>query len=155
MLDTNSRALLATASLVPAPPPGRGGRSPTGPITRARAARRTLSLDSLLRGRMQKTGPRVDSRLSTDGAIDQDPPKRVQDPRSALRLLGTLIRVRVVAGTISALSRGAFMRTSFLSSTSVPSAHESPGARVEHTHLWARSKCKRVQRSSIWCDGVG
>ena len=128
---------------------------PQGPTTRARAARRILSLDLLLRGGMQKTGPRVDSRLSTDDATDQDPPKRVQDPRSALRLLGTLIRARGVAGTISTLSRDAFMSTSFLSSTSVPRAHESPGARIERTHLWARSKCERVQRGSIWCDGVG
>ena len=38
------------------------------------------------------------------------------------------------------LGSDACMSASFLSSTSAPSAHESPGARIERTHLWARSK---------------
>ena len=42
------------------------------------------------------------------------------------------------------LGSDACMSASFLSPTSVPSAHESPGAWIERTHLWARSKCERV-----------
>ena len=122
----------------------------------ARAPRGVHSASALLlRGGPQKTGPRVGSRLSTDDATDQDPPKCVQDPSAALRLLGTLIRARGGGQNHIDLGSDACMSASFLSSTSAPSAHESPGARIERTRLQARSKCERVQRGSFWCSGRG
>ena len=155
MLDTNSRALLATAPLVPTLPPDRGGRPPSG-TNHSRARREAYTKPRLATARW-------DAKDRTEGRF-ASLNRRRDRPRPPETRAGPPFRTEATRNSHSRAGGGqnhidlgsdACMSASFLSSTSAPSAHESPGARIERTHLWARSKCERVQRGSIWCDGVG